>query len=524
MQGSAEGQQQFCSYAAIAIAIVAIGSSVRLIGVGSMSLWADEAVIANIVSVGRISTYASYPASNRPIGYLLVSGWLAGLHNAEWTLRSTSFVPSIAALILFAPICLGLFRSKALALTALASFAFNAWSITYAKDFKPYALEQLVSVGFLGLYLSWRRTGSRLRLAGLGLLAALAPLFSHTAILLSPCYALAVLLAPRSASDRGARRWMLAGVGLSCIVAVVQYVLVGSNTPPELFTTASPSYFRYEGAVAAILWTFERWARMVVDFGPIGLEPPNLATPAGFGTAAVYLGGSALCLRSIVRRRDLQLFLLLVAPLMGTAALALVFPWPFGPERVNLFLIPLVTLMAFLGWDTLSELPLPAGACLRLAVIVTSIGCQQPSDARQFTAKYARFGNAQEELRDALAMIATGEEIAAEAGRRGCVLFSTMSRYALNYHRSFDVTHRDDVRRLLWSRPHEILRDRDADSVEAGVRHALYACPRLWIVLSHYNEIELRAVRDAIEAAGAWSNEEELVGVQLFVVHQRDAS
>jgi hypothetical protein len=67
------------------------------------------------------------------------------------------------------------------------------------------------------------------------------------------------------------------------------------------------------------------------------------------------------------------------------------------------------------------------------------------------------------------------------------------------------------------------MRERDANTVEAAVRHARYACPTLWIVPAHYNETELRVVRDVLDESGAFVNEEDFVGVQLFAVRRSEA-
>ena len=73
---------------------------------------------------------------------------------------------------------------------------------------------------------------------------------------------------------------------------------------------------------------------------------------------------------------------------------------------------------------------------------------------------------------------------------------------------------------LLWRSPHEVLRTRESEEVARLVGHAIYACPRLWIVLSHYREGELEATRAAIAASGATTvYEEEFVGALLVGVH-----
>ncbi len=498
-----------------------LGAVVRLYGVSSMSLWVDEAIIANAVSVGQLGGYLRYPASNRPLGYLVTSGWIAGVHNSELSLRLLSVVPSIGTLVVLAWISRRLFRSRALALTALTAMAANAWSVTFAKDFKPYALEQLVVVSLLFFYLMWIRRGHTAWLVMLAVVAVVSPLFSHTAVFALPWYGVLVW---RELRKRGAARraaWFALSIALALVVAIVQYALVGSNTPPEEFTATSASYLRDVPIAELPRWYARQLATLILDFGSAGVEPPDVRTGSGATLAVVFLGGWLLAVGSFLARRELSSLLLLVAPVLAPGALALVFAWPFGPERMNLSMVPLVTLTVFLGWDRL--LAQRSSRWPVLAVVAATIVLQIPTDTAAFTAKHARFGNAQEEIRPALERIAASEppDPAGRASDVACIVFSSMSTYALNYYRFFSAAHRDGVRRLLARHPSEVLRTRDPASVLQGLEHALHACPRLWIVLAHYNDDEAATTRDVLSRSGAtvtW--DEDLPGAKLILAQR----
>lgn len=486
-----------------------------------MSLWADEAVIANTVSAGHLPGYLRYPATNRPFGYLVANGWIAGVHSSEMSLRLVSVLPSIGTLVLLAGITRWLFRSHALALAALASMAANAWSVTFAKDFKPYALEQFLVVSLLFLYLMWVRRGGAGWLVSLATVAAVSPLFSHTAVFALPWYGLLIWLDPREGGQAHRRVLFALAIALALAVAIVQYVLVGARTPADLFASTSAGYLQGVPISELPRWYARQLALLVLDFGAVGLEPPDVRTSRGAALAVVYLGGWVLAVRAFVVQRDLPALLLLVAPVFAPAVLALVFTWPFGPERLNLYLVPLVTLTVFLGWDRV--LARRRSRWPALVVVAAAVVLQIPTDTAAFTSKYARFGNAQEEFRPAIERIISLEPADAAERRAdsSCILFSSMSSYALNYYRFFHSTHRGVVRRLLWHHPNEVLRARDPASVESAVAHALYACPRLWIVLAHYNEDEAMATRQALTRSGVtmlW--EEEFIGALLFLAQQ----
>jgi len=501
--------------------IVVLGAAARLHGISSMSLWVDEAIIANAVSIGQIPGYLRYPASNRPFGYLVTSGWIAGVHNSELSLRLLSVVPSIGTLVLLAWISRRLFRSHALALTALAAMAANSWSVTFAKDFKPYALEQFLVVSLLFLHLMWIRRGHTAWLVALAVVAAVSPLLSHTAVFALPWYGVLVWLELRARGVASGAVCFELSIATALVVAIVQYALVGSNTPPGEFTATSTSYLRDVSIAELPGWYARQLARLILDFGSVGVEPPNVRTSSGAALAFVFVGGWLLAVRSFVVRRELPALLLLVAPVLAPGALALVFPWPFGPERMNLYMVPLVTLTVFLGWDRF--LAQRSSRWPVLAVVAATIVLQIPTDTVAFTAKHARFGNAQEELRPALERIAVLEpsDLAGRPADAACIVFSSMSTYALNYYRFFSAAHRDGVRRLLARHPTEVLRTRDSASVSRGLEHALYACPRLWIVLAHYNDDEAATMRDVLARSGAtlgW--DEDLAGAKLILAQR----
>ncbi len=67
------------------LTILVAGASLRLVGVGSMNLWVDEAVIANIAARGEMAEFLSYPGTNRPFGFLYLQHGLLSIHHSEWT-------------------------------------------------------------------------------------------------------------------------------------------------------------------------------------------------------------------------------------------------------------------------------------------------------------------------------------------------------------------------------------------------------------------------------------------------------
>lgn len=423
-------------YATALLLLVVAGAAVRLIGVGSMSLWVDEAAIANVVSRGRWDAYLRYPASNRPFGYLVASGWLAAVHNSELSLRLLSLVPSLASLALVVAVARRLLRSRAFVVLAIFSLAFSAWLVTFAKDFKPYALEHCVVLLWLWLFLRWRdEAAARPPVALMGTIA-LAPLFTHAPIFAAPWYGLAVI---GTAVRRGRRGTAIAAVAclvLALAIALVQYRWIGSRTPPAPFMEGSSSYFTGRVDRAVAVWWAERFKALLVDFATVAREPVDGTAWRGATFLALCLLGWCLALARFVVRAEWSLFCVLVGPILTPMLLAPWFPWPFGPERVNLYAVTLVTLPILLGWELVltCERARPARVLLALALVAL----QLPLDLHAYDEKYARFGSAQEELVPALQSVMEIESSSpGDPSTAACVVFNHMSSYAVRYYSTY---------------------------------------------------------------------------------------
>jgi len=472
--------------------VVAAGIAVRLLGVASMSLWLDEAPIANVVSRGRWAGYVVYPAANRPLGYLAVSGWHARLHDSEVVLRATSFLPAIASVALFAIVARRLLRSPGFALLATTLFAFNPWSVSLAKEFKPYAGEQCLVLLWLVLVLRWRDRPARGALVLLGATVAVAPLFAHGSLLALPPYLGLALTTCRQRGLGRETRELVACAVVALVVAAAQYGWVGSRTPPALFA-GSPSW-PHPSRAGVPAWSLERLLALLGDFVPLPVEPADPATLRGALLLALTAAGFVLALQRFVRRGEWWLLALVAGPLAVTWLAALVLPWPFGPERLNLFLVPLVVLAVVLGWEAAVGGRAPL---VRAAFVAAALALQVPSDTIAYTGKPARFGNAREEIVPALRTIMALEADAPPSQERACLVFSRMSAYALRYYSRFHHERRA-VRAFLDRHPHEIVPARTGAALGRAVRAALARCERTWVVLSHHADEELAAARDAV--------------------------
>jgi hypothetical protein len=200
--------------------------------------------------------------------------------------------------------------------------------------------------------------------------------------------------------------------------------------------------------------------------------------------------------------------------------LSLWFPWPFGPERVNLYLVSPIALTILLGWEF--ALTNRRTTPLRVAFALVFVGLQMPSDLSAYCEKYGRFGNAQEELVPALQAVVDIEGSQSALPSAGCIVFSNMSSYAVRYYSTFHVRTAPRLKAFLAERPHAFVPSREPEQVQASIRRALTSCPRVWIVLSHYNDEEIEAARRlSREPEVDILYEHDFIGATVLGVRQR---
>jgi hypothetical protein len=199
---------------------------------------------------------------------------------------------------------------------------------------------------------------------------------------------------------------------------------------------------------------------------------------------ALCVTGWVLAVVRFATRSEWALLCVLVGPLTVPLFLSLWFPWPFGPERVNLYLVSPIALTILLGWEF--ALTNRRTTPLRVAFALVFVGLQMPSDLSAYGEKYGRFGNAQEELVPALQAVVDIEGSQSALPSAGCIVFSNMSSYAVRSYSTFHVRTAPRLKAFLAERPHAFVPSREPEQVQASIRRALTSCPRVWIVLSHY--------------------------------------
>lgn len=330
--------------------LLALGVLARLVRFGlGFPLWADEAFLsASYLDRGYLGLLQPLEYHQVcPLFFLwvqLTATKLLGF--SECSLRLFPLLCSLASLALFQHAARRLFRGGAL-VVAIGIFAAGYPGIRFANDAKPYGCDVLMALTLLTLLLEWWRRPERTR--WLWALAAAAPLavgFSYPVVFTAGGISLTVAcLMTMTPGARGWRAWLAYNLSLGAAFLTFYWLCVRSqNAELSIMRSLWDGTFPpLDSAWRLIVWLARQHAGNMMDH-PVG--------GAGAVTSlACVVGAVILC-----RRRQ---FLL---PLLGVATLALNFVaaalhrYPYGGQvRFSLFLMPLISLLAGLGFAAIAD-------------------------------------------------------------------------------------------------------------------------------------------------------------------------
>jgi uncharacterized membrane protein len=164
--------------------IVAFAFLIRVIGIGSQSLWIDEVATARLVTLGSAAFIEQLfgtvgSEANQPLYFLLLHPWTYVFGTSEWALRAPSLLFGIASIPVFFIWCKGTIGEPAarIATLLLATSAFAVW---YSQDARPYSLMLLVACSIQASFSKYMRDRT---VASLLVLALVEVVALHTSIL-----------------------------------------------------------------------------------------------------------------------------------------------------------------------------------------------------------------------------------------------------------------------------------------------------------------------------------------------------
>lgn len=314
----------------------------------------DEAWRAYDISEGwRFLTHLGTSDAPLSLGWIgIEDAARAVFGNTESGLRAPMFavLPVLGvATYLLAKRWIGRFASFCVAALLLV----NLWIVNYGLQLKSYSYEALIAVATLALYLVIQRTAQGgARLLGLYTVLGLTCVLSlPNLFLLVPLLALDLVRALRQGA-----KLRIAGEAVAAAIALAHYELF-LRPQGRVTTTGSFGYgFAPHGLTAFVRFALDGLGSYVSTLitGMVGAtgKQPSYAFPAaahGLLTAAI----AVLLVAGIVAATRDAAGRALITAVGGALLLELVgsavHQWVFGPIRVNIFVLPLLYILAGLG-------------------------------------------------------------------------------------------------------------------------------------------------------------------------------
>jgi len=322
---------------------------------GGSSFWLDECVWAM-----NLTTRDVLANQIRPPGFILVSRWLSlALGPTETVLRALPWVAAILSTLAAPFLAARLYTSTAARLLFVATVAFNACAIDFAKEFKPYSLGFLLHLALLLTTLRYVEAQRGRALAGALALATLGCLFSQDLVFAYPGVFL-VLGIEAYTKRRDHLRFVVAAAALIILGLLAQYLLLWRHMPKggSNYWGAKYNVFhtdKHEGSYLGWLW--DRYREMAAFPGVrrdhwdgwIQEERNRFRVVDRTLWLVLNLGGLGV----LAWKRAWRLALLIALPILLLCVFNALKVWPAGPFRSNLFTIvyfSAIAAMAFEGW------------------------------------------------------------------------------------------------------------------------------------------------------------------------------
>ena len=345
------------------IAIGVTGCVLRLLQFREgVSLWNDEQLLAlNVARRGFSGLLAPLDHDQAaPVGFLMATRSMIRLFGvSEWSLRSVPLLSGLALSVVAVFLARRLLRTDVAPVGALL-LALSPPLIQYADEFKPYALDATIAAVLLVVTLRVLDDPDRRNLLALGVAGVLAPLFSLAAMFLLP-----VIVAALALAFGPTRRVARIAAAFAAIDIVTYLVFVRP-------TSANPYLHAY---MAAALPSLADFPRVVAGVGTQLLSalvlPPQFAA-AGWPLASVILVPMCIAIAVLAREKRWPGLMLLGGPLVMALVVAATRTYPLVP-RLQLFLVPSVTLLAAMGLDVVTRrLPRLTGhaACVFVGAVL----------------------------------------------------------------------------------------------------------------------------------------------------------
>ncbi len=265
----------------------------------------------------------------------------------EWTLRFIPFVCMVASFVLFRRLARHVLDRRAFVF-AVAIFCVSYWLIRYSAEAKPYAVDVLVALLLIGLFIRWRDQPDRplpwpvlIALCGLSLVA-FGLSFPSVIIGGGVCVSMAVAaFARRSKTPLVSSAIVAAALGAG-LVTVYWLHLSQRNGAEHVFMREywESAFPPFQTPAKLAPWFF---ATLTGEMMPYPVGGKNAGSIVTF---ILVIAGIV----TLIRARRFEFLAFLLAPIVLAFVAAAMKRYPFGaPSRCQLYLAPTFCLMAGIG-------------------------------------------------------------------------------------------------------------------------------------------------------------------------------
>ena len=183
----------------VLVAVVALGTALRLWGLGAQSLWYDEWLTTEAVSggLGELARHVANREGITPPYFVVMWAWARVVGDGEMALRSFSALAGLATVVVAYALARQLGQRRAVARAAALLVATNPLLLWYSQEARPYSL--LALAGGLSVLAAARadRSGRRADVVVWGVVAAGAVAVHYFAVFLVLGEALGLLVRRR---------------------------------------------------------------------------------------------------------------------------------------------------------------------------------------------------------------------------------------------------------------------------------------------------------------------------------------
>jgi mannosyltransferase len=467
------------------LGILGLAAVLRVVQIGTDSVWVDEAFSARVANLGVVDLVrtATSEDTNPPLYYVLLHAWISVFGDSEAALRSLSAV--VGVLLVFVVFKLGerLSSPRAGLLAALFA-AVSEFLVRYSQEARVYSLLALLAACSYYFLLDVLDRMSPWRVAGYVLFTT-AMLYAHTYglfVLAAQMAFVLVALLWRPDWIRGPdpRRLGLV-LGAPLVLAIPWLVVFAGHVGDEI----------HDDSDAKLSWLAKPSLRDLPGTlsGYAGSRAVLLVVLAALALAA-YLGARRSGARSLLAR------------LVGDRRVALLVLWAAIPTVVPFLLSLVVTPIYQFKYTIPSAVACYLLLALALEGVTPRVGLAAAGlVAAAFLVMTVRYyGDFKtEEWRQATAYVA------ARTDPGDVVVFdSSVGKDAFDYY-----WRRSDVREVVGS---GLARPTQADLVT--VRSAVQSSGDVWLVVSHSRDAE-RRIPEILSASRTAEGEVDFLGIRM---------